>query len=66
MQAKSLLWYRLDMKPPHLGHAHPEKYYQNRWCQEHHGQAEVVLPDQTRLNSTIEHFKLPVDTWETN
>lgn len=99
------------------GHLHPEKYYQEKWCVEHGGQAEVVLPDQTRadcitsthavehdfgpkwaeaigqslyyslqtgkragivlilerpadrkywirLNSTIQHFGLPIDTWE--
>ena len=96
---------------------YPEKHYQEKWCAEHSGQAEVVLPDKTRadcitathaiefdfgkkwaeslgqalyyslqtgkragivlilekpadrkyfirLNSMIEHFKLPVDTWE--
>ncbi len=93
------------------------KYYQNKWCQEHHGQAEVTLADKTRadcitdknaiefdfgkkwaesigqalyyslqtgkragivlilespadrkyfirVNSTIQQFKLPIDTWE--
>ena len=97
-------------------HLHHEKYYQERWCAERGGQAEVVLPDRTRcdcitdthavehdfgskwaeaigqslyyslqtgkragvgliiesdkdlkywirLNSTIQHFKLPIDTW---
>jgi len=100
-------------------HLHPEKYYQEEWCSEHHGQTEVVMPDRTRvdcvtathaiefdfgtkwaeslgqslyyslqtgkragivlilerpedrkffirLNSTILHFELPVDTWEMN
>ena len=98
-------------------HVHKEKYYQEKWCSEHNGQAEVVLPDKTRadcvtdthaiefdfgkkwaeslgqalyyslqtgkkagivlilespkdrkyfirLNSTIQHFSLPIDTWE--
>jgi len=98
-------------------HAFPEKHYQDQWCAEHGGQAEVVLADQTRadcitsthaiefdfgrkwteaigqalyyslqtgkragvvliidghrdrkywirLNSTIQHFGLPIDTWE--
>ncbi len=98
-------------------HAHPEKYYQVRWCSQHNGQAEVVLADKTRadcitethaiefdfgkkwaesvgqslyyslqtgkragivlilespadqkywirLNSTIQHFLLPIDTWQ--
>lgn len=98
-------------------HALPEKHYQEQWCQQQGGQAEVVLDDKTRadcitathaiefdfgkkwaeaigqalyyslqtgkragvvliidgpndrkhwirLNSTIQHFKLPIDTWE--
>ncbi|MBI4621060.1 MAG: hypothetical protein HY739_13015 [Desulfobacterales bacterium] len=96
---------------------HPEKWYQNKWCDEHGGQAEVVLSDRTRcdcltsthaiefdfgkkwaeaigqslyyslqtgkkagvvlilenkkdykywirLNTTIDHFNLPIDTWK--
>jgi hypothetical protein len=95
---------------------HPEKWYQQRWCEAQKGQVEVVLPDGTRcdcvtdthalefdfgdhwseavgqsayyaiqtgkkagivliletvkdrkywirLNTTIEHFNLPIDTW---
>jgi hypothetical protein len=95
---------------------HPEKWYQQKWCEAHKGQVEVVLPDGTRcdcltdthaiefdfgrgwgesigqsmyyslqtkkkagivliletmkdrkywirLNTTIEHFNLPIDTW---
>ena len=95
---------------------HPEKWYQQKWCEAHRGQVEVVLPDGTRcdcvtdthaiefdfgnkwteavgqslyyslqpgkkagivliletmkdrkywirLNTTIEHFSLPIDTW---
>lgn len=98
-------------------HAHPEKWYQERWCAEKGGKAEVVLEDRTRcdcltdknaiefdfgpkwaesigqalyysiqtgkragivlilekptdrkywirLNTIIQHFNLPVDTWE--
>ena len=96
---------------------HPEKWYQEKWCEAHKGQVEVVLPDGTRcdcvtdthaiefdfgnnwaeavgqsayyslqtrkkpgvvlilekikdrkywirLNMTIEHFNLPIDTWK--
>ena len=99
------------------GHKHPEKWYQERWCNENGGKVEVVLADRTRcdcltstnaveldfgpkwaeaigqalyysiqtgkragvvlilekpndrkywirLNTVIEHFKLPIDTWE--
>ena len=95
---------------------HPERWYQEKWCEEQKGKVEVVLPDGTRcdcvtdthaiefdfgnkwaesvgqssyysiqtrkkagivlilenmkdrkywirLNTTIEHFKLPIDTW---
>jgi hypothetical protein len=95
---------------------HPEKWYQEKWCEAHKGQVEVALPDGTRcdcvtdthaiefdfgnnwaeavgqsayyslqtkkkpgvvliletikdrkywtrLNTTIEHFNLPIDTW---
>jgi len=95
---------------------HPEKWYQQKWCEAHRGQVEVVLSDGTRcdcltdthaiefdfgnkwteavgqslyyslqpgkkagivliletmkdrkywirLNTTIEHFNLPIDTW---
>lgn len=31
-------------------HQHPEKYYQDKWCADHHGQTEVVLPDNTRAD----------------
>ena len=96
---------------------HPEKFYQQQWCQQQGGQVEVVLPDKTRcdcltnshaiefdfgdkwaeaigqalyyaiqtgkragivlileslndrkywirLNTTIQHFNLPIDTWK--
>lgn len=96
---------------------HPEKWYQEKWCEEVNGKVEVVLPDKTRcdcvtdknaiefdfgkkwaeaigqslyyslqtgkragvvliledpkdyiyflrLNSTIQHFNLPIDTWQ--
>ena len=97
---------------------HPEKWYQEKWCEEQKGRVEVVLPDGTRcdcvtathaiefdfgnnwaeaigqssyysiqtkkkagivliletmkdrkfwirLNTTIEHFDMPIDTWST-
>ena len=97
---------------------HPEKWYQQKWCEAQKGRVEVVLSDGTRcdcltdthaiefdfgsgwaeavgqsayyaiqtgkkagivliletmedrkywirLNTTIEHFNLPIDTWST-
>ena len=32
------------------GHKHPEKWYQERWCAENGGEAEVVLADRTRCD----------------
>jgi len=29
---------------------HPEKWYQENWCEEHRGQVEVSLPDGTRCD----------------
>jgi hypothetical protein len=67
---------------------HPEKWYQEEWCEAHKGQVEAVgqsayyslqtnkkpgivliletIKDRKywiRLNTTIEHFNLPIDTW---
>ena len=100
-------------------HKNLESWYQERWCDAHDGEIEVVLPDNTRcdcvtathaiefdfgekwaesigqslyygkelekipgvvlileeesdrkywtrLTSTIDHYALPIDTWETN
>ena len=32
------------------GHKHPEKWYQERWCNENGGKVEVVLADRTRCD----------------
>jgi hypothetical protein len=29
---------------------HPEKWYQEKWCEAHEGQVEVALPDGTRCD----------------
>ena len=95
---------------------HPEKWYQEQWCEAHNGQVEITMPDGTRcdcvtdthaiefdfgskwaeaigqsayyslqtekiagivliletikdrkfwirMNTTIEHYNLPIDTW---
>ena len=30
----------------------PKKYYQDKWCVEHNGQAKIVLADQTRADNS--------------
>ena len=32
---------------------HPEKWYQEKWCDAHKGQVEVVLPDGSLVKSLI-------------
>lgn len=114
-----ILLLTLTVSTARAAHIKSEKYFQNKWCQEHDGQAEVILPDKTRadcittthaiefdfgkkwaeaigqalyyslqtgkragivlilessidrkyfirVNSTIQHFNLPIDTWEMN
>ena len=115
-----LLVFSIIMVIPLLSDAkrlHPEKWYQNKWCQDQGGKIEVTLPDKTRcdcltdghaiefdfgdkwaeaigqalyyaiqtnkkagivliledakgykywirLNSVIDHFNLPISTWQ--
>lgn len=42
-------------------HTHPEKYYQEKWCSEHNGQAEVVLPDKTRAGCVTSTHAIEFD-----
>ncbi len=113
------LFFLLTAVPGQAAHLHPERWYQERWCEAHNGRMEVVLADNTRcdcvtdthaiefdfgskwaesigqalyyglqtgkrpgvvlilekdsdrrywirLNTTIQHYDLPIDTWETN
>lgn len=45
----------------HAKNTHPERYYQQAWCQEHQGQAEVVLPDGARVDCLTETHAVEVD-----
>jgi hypothetical protein len=42
------------------GHLHPEKWYQEKWCQGK-GQVEVVLPDKTRCDCLTSTHAVEVD-----
>lgn len=42
-------------------HAHLEKYYQTQWCQEHHGQMEVTLPNRTRCDCLTDTYAVEVE-----
>lgn len=34
---------QFSVNSANAGHEHKEKYYQDKWCSEHNGQAEVVF-----------------------
>jgi hypothetical protein len=45
----------------HAGNEHPERWYQVRWCEAHHGQTEYVLPDRTRCDYLTDTHAVEVD-----
>jgi hypothetical protein len=40
---------------------HPEKWYQEKWCEAHKGQVEVVLPDGTRCDCLTDTHAIEFD-----
>jgi hypothetical protein len=40
---------------------HPEKWYQEEWCEAHKGQVEVVLPDGTRCDCVTDTHAIEFD-----
>jgi hypothetical protein len=40
---------------------HPEKWYQQKWCEANKGQVEVVLPDGTRCDCVTETHAIEFD-----
>jgi hypothetical protein len=40
---------------------HPEKWYQQGWCEAQKGQVEVVLPDDTRRDCVTEGHAIEFD-----
>jgi len=42
-------------------HALPESHYQDKWCTEHKGKAEVVLPDKTRVDCLTDSHAVEFD-----
>ena len=47
--------------PCFAGRLHPEKWYQDKWCEEHRGQTEVVLPDRTRCDCLTDTHAIEFD-----
>lgn len=42
-------------------HLHLEKWYQEKWCAEQNGKAEVVLPDRTRCDCLTDKNAIEFD-----
>ena len=40
---------------------HPEKWYQEKWCEEQKGRVEVVLPDGTRCDCVTDTHAIEFD-----
>ena len=40
---------------------HPEKWYQKKWCEEHSGKIEVVLPNGTRCDCVTDTHAIEFD-----
>ncbi len=40
---------------------HPEKWYQEKWCEAYKGQVEVVLPDGTRCDCVTDTHAIEFD-----
>jgi len=43
------------------GHVHPEKYYQEKWCNEHNGIIEYILDDGTRVDCLTDTHAIEFD-----
>ena len=42
-------------------HLYPEKYYQNKWCNQNQGRQEVILPDSTRIDCLTKTYATEFD-----
>ena len=42
-------------------HVHPEKYYQELWCNEHNGAMEYRLDDGTRVDCLTDEYAVEMD-----
>lgn len=40
---------------------HPERWYQDSWCEDHHGEAEHILPDLARVDCLTDTHAIEFD-----
>ena len=56
-----LLFIFLSPLPALANRDHPEKWYQEKWCQERGGRTEVRLPDRTRCDCLTDTHAIEFD-----
>jgi hypothetical protein len=47
--------------PANAKHFHTEKYYQNKWCNAHNGQQEVILNNGSRADCITDNYAIEFD-----
>lgn len=56
-----LLFLLVNVHFVHAKHKHSERYYQEAWCEVYSGEAEVVLPDRTRIDCLTSRYAIEFD-----
>lgn len=51
----------LFVSPSLAAHEHPEKWYQEQWCEQNRGKQEVILPDRTRADCITGKYAVEVE-----
>ncbi len=54
----------LSGEPCLAKHLNKESFYQEKWCQENSGQAEVTMPDKTRCDCLTKEYAIEFDFGE--
>ena len=59
--AACFLLISLSGEPCLAKHLNLERFYQEKWCQENSGQAEVTMPDKTRCDCLTKEYAIEFD-----
>ena len=59
--AAGFLLISLSGEPCLAKHLNLESFYQEKWCQENSGQAEVTMPDKTRCDCLTKEYAIEFD-----
>jgi hypothetical protein len=58
---KKILLFLVIAMPVQAKHLHPEKYYQELWCNSHNGTLEYKLNDSTRVDCLLDDMAVEFD-----